>query len=945
MEIFALESDVALLEQRLHAQGDAGHLPTMLSLAWHLRQRDTRRALAIVEDIERRAAAGLGEDTSTAQIVARCGLIRAESKWLFGELDCALELTKRALARFASLGDKVGTADAHWLVAMIAHDRGDGPGRDAELEIAIADAREANDAVRILLSDATMAVRAIYRDPRAAEGKWGERFKSGLGCGHPGVVSWIDEFWGLLAYQTSDIALSASRLIPCFEAALATGQFRRSIALATNIGACFSSLNDHHAALAWMQKGLDLARSVGWPVSVGMALMQTGETLRLLGRLEAAQELLDEALATLSSLAGRRTFAIALNYLGDLALDRQDYAAAREFFAQLKERSDALSHPDLQTIALRGQAHALVHLGKPDEALEIARAALTLARKLGGGLNEFTALRVLAEIHAMHPALHKGAAGSQSEALRLLRSALDIAGTIEGYTIPADLFNSMAEEYSKLNDFPHAYQCALRAGEAREKTHSQETTNRIIAMQVMHQTEGERARSEHLTKLALSEAKRAEDLENTSATLERLGAIGQEITAHLDESAVFNVLHRQVNGLLKVTSLSIFLVEADGKTLRLAFGMEAGRPLPEARLQIDDPNAISARCVRERRELCIDVEPNAEDPNLLPGTLPTLSRLFAPLMASNQILGVMSVQSLVPSAYGEREKLIFRTLCAYGAIALDNAGAYRRLAATLKTLRDTQNLVVQQNLELEKVNNSLKDASFTDPLTGLRNRRFLIEHIETDVALALRRHDLWLASGADRIARDKDLLFFMVDLDHFKDVNDRFGHVAGDSVLMQMKNRLLEVVRESDYVVRWGGEEFLVVGRATNAREAESVAARLCDIVSSRPFTLPDGSVITKTCSVGFAGFPFLSSAPRQLSWLQTIELADRALYLVKERGRNGWIGVQATDCAHDGAWFGRVRQDMTKASDAGLLRLVSSSLPATAATGMGGLARLAECR
>src|SRR6185503_7275343 len=105
------------------------------------------------------------------------------------------------------------------------------------------------------------------------------------------------------------------------------------------------------------------------------------------------------------------------------------------------------------------------------------------------------------------------------------------------------------------------------------------------------------------------------------------------------------------------------------------------------------------------------------------------------------------------------------------------------------------------------------DLTITDPLTGLRNRRFLLQRIDEDVALALRQ--------------GTDLVFFLVDVDHFKKVNDELGHAAGDLVLRQMRGRLEQVFRASDYVLRWGGEEFLAVARGSARADApRSPAAR-----------------------------------------------------------------------------------------------------------------------
>lgn len=189
---------------------------------------------------------------------------------------------------------------------------------------------------------------------------------------------------------------------------------------------------------------------------------------------------------------------------------------------------------------------------------------------------------------------------------------------------------------------------------------------------------------------------------------------------------------------------------------------------------------------------------------------------------------------------------------------------------------------------------ALEEASMRDPLTGLRNRRFLMQNIGRDVNLTLRRYDQWHKDGGAR-PDDADLLVFMIDIDHFKRVNDTYGHHAGDLVLVQMRECLQRVFRESDYLVRWGGEEFLVVTRGSPRSDAAEIAERVRTEVERHPFALGDGRSLDKTVSIGFAAFPFDPSKPHEVTLEQTIELADRALYSAKESGRNAWRDAAAT--------------------------------------------------
>ena len=195
----------------------------------------------------------------------------------------------------------------------------------------------------------------------------------------------------------------------------------------------------------------------------------------------------------------------------------------------------------------------------------------------------------------------------------------------------------------------------------------------------------------------------------------------------------------------------------------------------------------------------------------------------------------------------------------------------------------------ERQRELEKANHDLAQASITDSLTGLANRRFLTEYIEKEVALLHRRYNR-LADGP--ITPDLlDLAFVMIDLDHFKTVNDSAGHAAGDAVLRQLRDLLKAASRSSDIIVRWGGDEFLLVARDLSGDGLVELAERIRSRVASHVFEIGEGRVVRTTCSVGFACYPFFREQLDALSWEQVISVADRALYVAKASGRNAWVG------------------------------------------------------
>jgi diguanylate cyclase (GGDEF)-like protein len=195
------------------------------------------------------------------------------------------------------------------------------------------------------------------------------------------------------------------------------------------------------------------------------------------------------------------------------------------------------------------------------------------------------------------------------------------------------------------------------------------------------------------------------------------------------------------------------------------------------------------------------------------------------------------------------------------------------------------------SLELQRKNLELQEISFTDALTGVWNRRYLEEILASEAGQVLRNYER-LRGVNTRKLDHSDLIFIMVDVDFFKQVNDLHGHPAGDRFLQRVAERLAKVVRKSDVLVRWGGEEFLIMSRSADPAGTPAFCERILDVMASEPFELGHGVRVRKTCSVGWAPFPWSRGAYEALCAEETIELADTALYRAKAAGRNQGIGI-----------------------------------------------------
>ncbi|MDO8285610.1 MAG: GGDEF domain-containing protein [Rhodoferax sp.] len=194
-----------------------------------------------------------------------------------------------------------------------------------------------------------------------------------------------------------------------------------------------------------------------------------------------------------------------------------------------------------------------------------------------------------------------------------------------------------------------------------------------------------------------------------------------------------------------------------------------------------------------------------------------------------------------------------------GCVALYLAYRLRRAGAQKRQL-------IRYVKKLQNAERSLKKHAFFDPLTGLANRSLLIDRFQ----LAMQHSKRSL----------KQFAVLMIDLNKFKDVNDTYGHSAGDTVLVTIAQRLVSLVRSTDTVARLGGDEFVLIIESVAEREQiASLGRKLVDLLTE-PITLDSGEVVSLGGSIGFAWYPKDGENLKDI-----LEVADQAMYFCKTSG------------------------------------------------------------
>ena len=697
MELYINNDQLEQLEAELSVAQGAARLAPLVSLAWHLHQRDTRRAVILAGQADKLLAQADSADTTALGL--RLTLLRSYAALANAEFDTCTALAQQALQGFIQLGDTTGCFDCHWVLSDMAYDQNDILRLSDEVRSASTYRSEPN---RVAMTQATLAYITSLSHPLKAQAQWATHFAQ-LSPGAPSMVAaWMEAMQGRIANHERNHAEAIQHFHQAYTLFLDSGQIKTALFTTFFIAKIMERLDEHPSALEWMQRGLELARHTGWPLSIASALTYNANTLRLLHQFDLAHDLLLEALSLISIHKSPYRYALTLRYLGEVELEQQRHELALSAFMALELHANDLKHPRLGAIALRGQAHAALHLDRPLLALQAAHALQDSANIPFELLIDRYCL--LAEIHTRHPELAPAGGLNCDAPIHYWRQALALANNHQCHAKAAQIYTDLAAAYAGQTLYHLAYEATLAANAQRLHSQQQQATNRAIAIELNHQTKRSRLENAHHQQLAASQAKRAAMLQHTSATLEFLSLIGQEITTHLDAKPVFDMLKRHIQNLLQVDVLAIFLMDGNAgsntsnssNSSTLAFGLADGHPLPKIDLTPDHSDPDLARCALERREVLIDCGPDTEPARRPWHSIAARSCLYTPLCQGEHLLGVMTIQSRLPQAYGEHGQLIFRTLSAYTAIALSNAQTHGELAQALTHLENTQQQMITQ---------------------------------------------------------------------------------------------------------------------------------------------------------------------------------------------------------------------------------------------------------
>lgn len=548
-----------------------------------------------------------------------------------------------------------------------------------------------------------------------------------------------------------------------------------------------------------------------------------------MGKYAEAIELLKNIQPKLEQANNQLMVGKVLNILGIVYANQSRFEESLDVMLTALQMQKALANKGAQQALLNNIGVTYNRLGKYQQALDIYIESLDLAVELHDIHSEALALLNIAAIQQD--------LGEHSAALTNLSRGLAIANQLNDKNLIALGLNSSADYYLDRSDFVKVIEISTQALELADS--SGDKTTAVEPRQ-------------NLAKAYLAQG-------NTAAAL-----------GYLEQAIAITIELENKSSLSKLYKLQADIYQQAGK---FAEALTAHRRYSELNNEVfnneSDKKLAALRAKNESLQKDRKIEALANEQQLL-----AISHEKA-LALRDHLSRQAEFQRNVGAA------LVALLLCVLFMI-------YRRRLQTKlnknlsQLVKDRTRELAAKNIELERAYTAMETQSFTDQLTGLHNRRFLMQKLPEDL------------SHSQTKTITQDFVFLLLDLDNFKQVNDSYGHTAGDLILIQFAELMKQVFRSSDYLIRWGGEEFLVVMRHIRGDNAPAYAERLRQTVEQHAFAISDSQSINMTCSIGFACYPIHSAETPTLSWHQLIDVADSCLYTAKKSTKNAWVGVNS---------------------------------------------------
>ncbi|WMJ77246.1 MULTISPECIES: sensor domain-containing diguanylate cyclase [unclassified Sedimentibacter] len=423
--------------------------------------------------------------------------------------------------------------------------------------------------------------------------------------------------------------------------------------------------------------------------------------------------------------------------------------------------------------------------------------------------------------------------GRKQKAIYLLNEVIEICRSKELNVLLRESYNILYGIYKESGMLDKALECL---------------ENYILVDDKMYDYE----QNQLMAKMNFKHTKReADQYKSLYGKTELLSTIGQKIISNLNIKSIVDIINEEINKLLEADYFGIVVYDNEKDKATYYFAGEGFEIKEVVSYKESAYNFFGYYCVKNKKDIIIgnldkeynqyiNNEPIDVGKTYENGKSYMNSLIYTPMIINDKVVGVMTAQSKEHNAYDRNDLHTLKILANYSAIAIENAISYKKI----------EDLATYDNL-----------TSFLSKFEIIRLGEIIFDKY-----------------------KDSNLGFSvtMIDIDNFKSVNDTYGHVVGDSVLAMVARVISSCIRNTDYIGRYGGDEFLLICPGLGEPEAVDVAERIRYAVENKVFELGKGIVVSVTISLGVHEYK-----EKDLSFIDVLNLADKNLYCAKGNNRN----------------------------------------------------------
>jgi len=417
--------------------------------------------------------------------------------------------------------------------------------------------------------------------------------------------------------------------------------------------------------------------------------------------------------------------------------------------------------------------------------------------------------------------------GRQQDAINILKEVVDVSKLGDFQMLLKESYNILYKTYKQLGNTKDALKYLEEYILIDDQIYDYEQNQLMAKMNINHTK-----REANLYKLLYDKT-------------ELLSFIGQKIISNLDLNLIINIINKEIYKLIKTDIFGIAIYDGTKDEVAFNFAKGSSDVIEITSFNINDDSSFGAYCLKNKAEIIIG---NVEEEyskyvsrNYVHNDSQfEKSRIYTPLIIKDKVVGLMTVQSYIENAYDKSDLNTLRIIANYSAIAIDNALSYRKI---------------------EKI------ATY-DNMTGFLTRFEIIRLGE----IIYEKH------------RNNDIGFcvIMIDIDNFKSINDSYGHVFGDKALNMVTDTVSKCIRTTDYIGRYGGDEFLLICPGAEQEEAIDVAERIRKTICSKTYLIGENVTVNITLSLGVYEF-----GKNEISFIDGVKMADKYLYNAKKGSKN----------------------------------------------------------